>query len=360
MKSKILLLLLTITIAFSCGEEQGDTEQGFNRRALLEEMALNLIIPNFEALQSSVNDLSNSIQLFEQNRTEENVTAMQMAWVDAVINFQHCSAFGFGPASLPLGPFATVLGVFPVDVDQVEANITVAEFNLASSFDRDVRGLYAIEFLIYGGDPSNAKVSETLEQERLEYLKLIVSELQLTVDGIVDEWKSSYIESFINNDGTSAGSSISLLYNEFVKDYENLKNFKVELPAGLTAGQTGSDPTLVEAYYSGISKELIRHHFASSKNIWLGQTRDGQQFTGFEEYLNSVVGGAELVESTKTALHRIDQAIAAIPDGRFSDQLETTEVTILRDELQSNTANFKSSMSSLLGISITFNSGDGD
>ncbi|MFT6998757.1 MAG: hypothetical protein ACJAQ4_002520 [Cryomorphaceae bacterium] len=33
---------------------------------------------------------------------------------------------------------------------------------------------------------------------------------------------------------------------------------------------------------------------------------------------------------------------------------------MLRNELQSNTANFKSSMSSLLGISITFNSGDGD
>ena len=70
--------------------------------------------------------------------------------------------------------------------------------------------------------------------------------------------------------------------------------------------------------------------------------------------------GPALVATTIEAIGRIDTAIAALPQGRFSKNVGGQEVETLRDELQSNTANFKSSMSSLLGISITFNSGDGD
>jgi hypothetical protein len=105
---------------------------------------------------------------------------------------------------------------------------------------------------------------------------------------------------------------------------------------------------------------LIEAHFASSKNIWQGFARDGEAIIGFDDYLNAVVGGPELVTQTEAATQDIEQAIADLPAGRLSDQVADPNLAALRDELQSNTANFKSSMSSLLGISITFNSGDGD
>ena len=92
----------------------------------------------------------------------------------------------------------------------------------------------------------------------------------------------------------------------------------------------------------------------------MGLSRDGQEIIGFEAYLQEVVGGPELVLNTLEAINQIDAAIANLPQGRLSDNAGTEAVRNLRDELQANTANFKSSMSSLLGISITFNSGDGD
>jgi hypothetical protein len=101
-------------------------------------------------------------------------------------------------------------------------------------------------------------------------------------------------------------------------------------------------------------------HFENSKNIWLGLSRSGQDIIGFEEYLESVVGGTELIANTRDALDQIDMAMANIPQGRLSDYVGSDQVKTLRDQLQANTANFKSSISSLLGISITFNSGDGD
>ncbi|MEM9897303.1 MAG: imelysin family protein, partial [Bacteroidota bacterium] len=130
-------------------------------------------------------------------------------------------------------------------------------------------------------------------------------------------------------------------------------------PAGLTAG-VPADPTSVEAYYSGLSTTLIEENFQSSKNIYFGLTRDGEELIGFDDYLRSVVGGPDLVADTETLIEQIDQTIAALPTGRLSENLDNENVTLLRNQLQDNTANFKSSMSSLLGISITFNSGDGD
>lgn len=353
-------LLATFTMLVSCSNEEDIDQAGFDRSAMLSEYATNLIIPNFQELQASVDELNKAVVAFSESQNMTNMEAMQTRWAEAVRDFQHCSAFGFGPGSLPLGSFATVIGVFPVDETQVEMNIQDPEFNLAATFDRDVRGFYTVEYLIYGENRSKEEIVNAFDANRIAYLLTIMGEIKTTVDDIVSEWEGSYFEEFTTNDGTSAGSPVSLMYNEFVKDYENLKNFKVELPAGLTAGQASPNPRLVEAYYSGISSDLIREHFESSKNIWYGQSRGGEDFTGFEEYLASAVGGPELIETTKAKITEIDAAIAAIPSGELSDHVGSTEVQTLRDQLQSNTANFKSSMSSLLGISITFNSGDGD
>ena len=358
----LLLICLSLVLGMgACGDDDNSTEDpGFDRSTLLESLANGLIIPNFEALQSSINALSTATTAFNDNTTESNLTALRSAWQQVATDFQHCSAFGFGPGNLPLGSFATVLGVFPVNEQGVEANIVNPNFNLPASFDRDIRGVYAVEYLIYGNNLTDANLIAAFDQNRKDHLVLLVGELKTTVDGIVTAWNGTYQQEFIADDGTASGSSISLLYNEFVKDYENLKNFKIELPAGLTAGQPDSDPSIVEAFYSGISRDLIVQHFQSARNIWAGQSKSGQNLVGFQEYLQTVTGGTDLINTTLSAIATIDNAIAALPQGRLSDNVDAAELATLRDALQNNTANFKSSMSSLLGISITFNSGDGD
>ncbi len=361
--SLLLVVLIAATGFSSCDRNDDDddmTDPGFDRGVLLQSAADNIIIPNFESLQTSVNDLSTAADAFVQTTDESNLVAMRTAWVQAATDHQHCSAFGFGPAELVLGSYAEVLGVFPVNESGVEQAMLDPNFDLPNSFDRDIRGYFAVEYLIYGNGLSDGDIVAGFDQNRKDYLQLIIGELKGTVDNIVNTWKTSYREEFVSSTGTSAGSPISLYYNAWVKDYENLKNFKLELPGGLSAGQTGPDGTLVEAYYSGISRNLIIEHFANSKNIWFGASREGQDGVGFEEYLETVVGGPDLITQTKAGITLIDNAIADLPPGPLSDNVGETEIRVARDQFQNNTANFKSSMSSLLGIDITFNSGDGD
>ena len=251
----VTLAVCTTLLLVSCNDdnETSDETSSFDRSTLLTSMADGLIIPNFETLQSSVNSLEDAATAFNENTNVANLNNLRDTWQTAVIDYQACSAFGFGQGELTLGSFASVLGVLPVDEEQVEANIINPSFSLSATFDRDVRGFYAIEYLIYGNGISEEDVIAGFDQDRKDYLELLVGDLKETFDTIVSEWNNEYRAEFIADDGTSAGSSISLLYNEFVKDYENLKNFKIELPAGLTAGQTGEGPTLVEAINSGIS-----------------------------------------------------------------------------------------------------------
>lgn len=359
---KYILPIFILLLLNACNDSTENPDSNFDRQTLLTNMAENLIKPSFKDLQSKVNAMTTANATFTATPNADNLEALQSAWQEAIISFQHCSPFAFGPADFSLGTFVEVLGTFPVNTDKIENNIVDTEFNLASSFDRDVRGFLTVEYLIFdlAGNAEVLSKYETGSDNRKNYLTTIITEIKTNIDNIVEEWEISYTANFTGNTDTSAGSPISLLYNAFVKDYENLKNFKIELPAGLQAGQPSALPENVEAYYSGISSTLIKEHFQATENIWLGVGNNGTDGVGFEEYLLAVEGGEALVNQTKPKIQEIKNAINALPSGRLSDNIESSEVLTLHTSLQENTVNFKSSMVSLLGISITFSSGDGD
>ena len=71
----ITTALFALTLLVSCGDDDGpDNTQAtaFDREALLESLATDLIIPNFQALESSVNTLSDAAEAFVENTNEAN------------------------------------------------------------------------------------------------------------------------------------------------------------------------------------------------------------------------------------------------------------------------------------------------
>ena len=132
---------------------------------------------------------------------------------------------------------------------------------------------------------------------------------------------------------------------------------------GKRPGQTQAEPTRIEAYYSGKTLKMIREHLQAVENIWYGKDKNGNDGIGFKEYLGSVEGGTNLIVSTENQWLAVREALNAIaPSPRISTQIISTPTALdkLHNELQKHTRFFKSDMSSLLGIAITFSSGDGD
>lgn len=354
-------ILLSFFALSSCGDKNETKKTEFDRKELLENIATNLIIPSYQNLESSTNLLVEATQNFTQTPSISTLETAQIAWKAAYLSFQDANVYNFGAAQGTLGSLLENVGTFPVSETKVENYITTGNSSL-NNFDRDSRGFLGAEYLLFDNEDKINVVAKYTNPKRKEYLLAVVKNIQTEVKKVNDSWKNGYKETFINNTGTDAGSGVSILFNEWNKSFESIKNFKLGLPLGRRAGQTQADPKLVEAYYSKESILFLKAHFATIERIWYGKTLNGQDGIGFEEYLNTVEGGNAIVLETKTQLLEVEKAINLLPNENLQTQINSnpTAINNVLTEMQKLTRFFKSEMISLLGITITYDSGDGD
>jgi predicted lipoprotein len=363
---KTASLLLIAATLFSCSDSDDDNQQGpFDRKAMLTNYADNTVIPAYGLLHSKLQALVSSTESLAAEPNGQNLEAAQNSWIEAYRAWQSANAFNFGPAGeqgLQKGLIEEI-GTFPVSQTKIEAILETGTYNL-NDFNRDARGLLTVEYLLFAPTEEGNGVVERFDNPIAhDFLQALAINIFERVDMVHAEWTSGYRDAFINNNGTDVGSSTSQFYNEFVRSFEALKNFKVGLPLGLRPGQVEAAPHLVEARYSQMSREMMELHFKAIENIWIGRDGQDRDGLGFEDYLQTVVGGPDLIEATKAQIAQVHAAFDAVPfDPSFADQAVNApeNPNALHTELQKQTRFFKSDMSSLLGIAITFSSGDGD
>lgn len=353
------IILVVSLLGTACNDAQNSGgEPLFDRKEMLRNYADNLIRPAFSNLQTKVNNLKSNWTSFNTNPNETQLTLVKTAWTEAYTAWQLANAYNFGPAGedgLKKGLIEEI-ATFPANTTQIEAFIANNDVSV-NNFNRDARGFLSIEYLLFS---NNLLLTDA---PRRAYLNAMIEHLQTNVNAVVTAWDGDYATTFKAADGTDVGSSTSQLYNEFVRSFESIKNFKVGLPAGKRPGQTAPAPELSEAYYSGQSLDMLKIHINAIEQIYYGRSQNGSSGIGFKAYLDKVVGGPELVAATEAQWQNVKTALAAVPtDQTFTALLTNNHPSIeaLHTELQKHTRFFKSDMSSLLGIAITFSSGDGD
>jgi hypothetical protein len=344
----------------SPGGEPDDTR--FDRAAMLSDYATLLIVPALTRFQTEATDLLVAAETFTQSPDDANWDRLQGSWISTATAWQTAQAYNFGPADGNRGDLFQTVGAWPINVARLEGYVSAGDTSLAN-FDQTTpgqatRGLPGLEYLVFA---DNARDQLLNAPNRQAYLRAVARDVVAQASEVLSGWEDGYTNTFISNDGISAGSSTSLLYNQFLLSFERLKNFKVGVPAGLRAGQAQAEPSLVEAYYSRQSLPLLREHFDQMVAVWEG--RGNVDGLGFREYLQAAQGGEDLITSTEAQLESCRQAFDALPAGKSLAQLieeDIAAVTDLHTELQKLTRFFKSDMSSLLSIAITYDSGDGD
>lgn len=364
---KIPTFFALLLVLLSCSDSSQEVENNtaFERADFLTFVADALIVPSYNTLQMHTNDLLDDLNALRTGveSGQDYQTALQQArlmWYDVALAWQNTHIYDFGPADGSTGTLGQNIATFPVDTVKMQTYVDASDTSFRN-FDRDTRGIYAIEYFLFG-----IENPASLSSNQWDYLLALATHVHEEAANVYAAWESSYRDQFVQSTGTDAGSSTSTLVNAYALSYEAIKNFKLGLPLGLRPGQTQAEPDLVEAFYSGYGLELAHQHLRALEALWIGtdisRNRNG---LGFTHYLESVAEGAQLAENSVEALNELNTMLDEIKSNRsksLSNLIEERDERLinLHNKFQEYTRFFKSDLASLLGVYITYNSGDGD
>ncbi len=361
----VLLLVLLSTSA--CEDDAANSGEPprpeFDRNGFLTHYAENIIAPSFAALLAELNQMEDNLNAFKANTNASNLQALQSGWTVAYRAWLRVNGFNFGPGGKSglVRTLTDELGSFPVDVATIEERVASGEFDFEDS-KRLARGFLAIEYLLY----RNGEAAETLasfDQNRLAYLEGALGAIKNRIQSVSNDWNGAYATEFIQNNGTDVGSSTTQLFNEWARSFETIKDLKLATPMGIVAGQYGVKPEAVEAFYSKQSAAFLRHHFDAIVELWYGQIAGTEDQIGWDDYLRSVEGGSDLAAATETQIQAVYSAFSKLPNDRSLQELiaeEDTNVAAVHLQIQELSRFFKTDLSSLLGLAVTFSTSDGD
>lgn len=369
----VSLILAGIVVAVIASCDSTDTTgdppgKEFQRSEMLAHLANAVILPSYDALQESVGALHTATGAFAGDPTPANLTTLRTSLKAARMAWQDANLFQFGPAeSLTL---RAALNTYPADEAQIEENVESGDYVLGTIENRAAVGFPAVAYLLYGvGDSDDEVISAYTDAPdasgRMSYLVDNVDFIRSSTDAVVDDWSASggdYVGTFLSaeNAGTDVGSSLGMLINAFVLHYERfLRDGKIAIPAGVRSMGVPR-PTATEAYYGGYSVELAVTNLQALRRLFLGNGPDGTEGLGLDDNLIALEAPA-LASEIETAL---DEAVAAVQtlNDPLAEQIESDNEAVLEafTELQDPVVLLKADMTSVLGITITFQDNDGD
>jgi predicted lipoprotein len=352
---KITSVLFFVLLITACGPDEPVStgcETEFDQEGMFANIADNLIIPAYANLKNEVDDLAEKNITFQANPNTATLAEIRLAFYNAYRSWQTASPYIFGPSE-EVFLFNSVNN-FPLNVAETEAKITDENYDFTSpdAFDK---GFPAIDYLLYGiGNDEIEIINQFVNEPKyLAYLDKVIEDIKTRVDATATGW-NDYKATFVTNTGTAAGSSLSLIVNAFNQSYEYIKREKLGVPSGvLTLGFT--NPTKVEAFYSGNSVALANAALAANFQFYLGGNG-----LGLDDYLAAIgtmkgdkTLDAAIQEQYQIAINTVQDLGTTTPLSELVET-ETNEVVNAYNEVTKQLINIKTDMPSVLCVSITY------
>ncbi|MRJ07760.1 peptidase M75 superfamily protein [Ornithobacterium rhinotracheale] len=374
---KIVFLALVSFVISACSSSDSRNGGGsanceqcikeFNRKATLTHWADAIIIPNYETYNQSIGSLKLKAENFTNSPSVENLALLKSALSNTYLLWQTVAPFELGKAkAVDLRDYTNV---YPTNVKKIEQNIAQQKLELNLPDTNTQQGLPALDYLVNGLAQTPDKIVQKYQDDKYKkYLIAVVDRLQYITQLVVDDWKNSYREKFIQNDGTSAVSSVNVLANDYLLYYEKyMRNGKLRFPSGAATGK--AYPEKVESYYNPeLSFPLLIKSLQTMQNFFNGKRFSNQpKGLGFSSYLDKyhkITGGENISDNVN---RKYDEAIALcqkmMKEGEtLENEIKTNNKAILElhDVIQSNIINLKVDMFQAMGVSVQYVDGDGD
>lgn len=361
----ILIPLILSGIFGACdpitnGGDQVDCNAAFDQQAMFQNIADHLIIPAYTDLQKKVTKLVEEADAFTAKPSVTQLEALRNAFETAYISWQVASPYEFGPAEEVF--LRNSVNNFPLDITATQTLIDAEkyEFDQPDAFNK---GFPALDYLLYGIAEDNEAIitkfaDNGIGKRHRQFLLALVTDMQQRVAHTFNGWQNGYRETFINNTGKGAGTSLSLIINQLNQNYELIKREKIGVPSGaMTLGFTY--PDRVEAPYSGLSKILAITALETSQKLYLGMDHNGKvNGLGLDDYLEAVEAqkeGEALNQLIQNQFETVLNTLNTLPNSLAETARNETEQLI---EVYKETARqvlfLKTDMPAVLCVSITY------
>lgn len=351
-KLSITLISLLLFFVTACSSTD------FDRKAMLQNAANNLIIPAYMDFNQKTDSLLNSVQRLNENPNSKTLATAQNAWKETILSWKRAELYNFGPVEEKA--LAGSIDRWPTSEGGIES--AIQEYDNSENYlvriGSNRKGLPAIEYLLFHGN-EDLIIQEFQNENRKRYLELLSKSLVNNSELILDEWEGGYQQKFIEATGNRPNSGLTLMANEIGFLLEMVRMDKLEVPFGK---QTGGVLRLqmLESEYAHISKELIYENLKSAQN-----TFNGGEGKGFDDYLDALgiegANGSLLSESINAEYDNASSLIEGM-DGSLEDAMQNNKQSVeqLIESVQQLYIYNEVDMISQLSLLDTFSDNDGD
>lgn len=362
-------LMLALFAGISCGDDDGvtpDTTNNvvFDRSAMLEHWADNIIIPAYSDLAQKTEILDATINNFNATPSVAALQAVREDWLTAYQSFQNVSMFEIGKAEML--NYRNRLNVYPTNVNEIENLIEAGAWNFELPSTIDNQGFPALDYLLNGlgtDEETVAKFTVDINAENYKnYLKALSETINSLTNTILNDWNTSYRDIYVSNTSSSATGAVDQTVNAYMFYYEKaLRAGKVGIPAGVFSANPL--PQNVEGIYKNdISKLLLLDALNATKAFFNGNgTTTGPSLKLYLDTLNSVKNGSDLSALINNQFDTAALTIADLSES-FVSQIaqDNNKMLSAYDELQRNVILMKVDMFQALSIDINYVDADGD
>lgn len=334
-----LALIVLLVLLASCSSTSTPPLEG-SRSELLRDLANDVILPTYQTLQTRADALETALQAYATDPTTVNRDAARASFLSTMSAMQEAEVMQVGPLSpSDLSPGGTDIRgelyswplVSTCGVDRrVADGATVADLAALRVLSANVRGLDAIEYLLFNESAANtctatatintdgswdtlAADADLLTARRATLahsLGVLVTE---QTDALVAAWAGdpSFLTEF--TDPTRSGAlygtaqeGLNAVADALFYVDQATKDMKLAQPAGLTSCTATTCPEALESQFAGDSLARIEANLRGFRRVFVGGNGGGS--LGFADLLTEIGAG----DFATTMLADLDAAISAV------------------------------------------------
>ncbi|MCZ2482831.1 imelysin family protein [Aquirufa nivalisilvae] len=373
---KYLLIVLTGLI-WACGsngtgtDEPTPQEDGKDRKAILIHLADHVIIPSYANFKLKLDAMLAKSDAFTSQPNTANLQAFRSAWIEAYIEWQKVELFDFGPAEKQT--IRNFFNIYPANEIGIQSNIADPAANLEVPASYAQQGFPALDFLINGVAKTDEEIvayylTPIEGTKRIAYIKRLTARMNSLLDKVINEWNTTYRETYVSKMGLDISSSTSLMINGFVLHYERfIRSGKFGIPSGAMLNGVVA-PEKVEAFYKkDISLVLAKTAHQAYVDFFNGKAvKTGLEGPSIKTYLDALKAkdsatGKNLSEIINAQLEATKLKLDVLKPDLYEEVKTNNQAMVnVYTEMQKTVRLLKVDMTSAMSITITYTDNDGD